>query len=766
MQWLDIVGDMRNVLTYFDDHLHELILACKTENDRNRLLRVFEDLQTAYMRLENAVNQQGPLFVPDGQSARKLKKDLDSARRRIEQGVLDFRDIGMLIRDLASINEAILQRDLSTIEPTLGGRRFSGKTRIEKSKKEEPGEKSKEGEVLGVPVGEVGEGTRAQQGIKVTKKTLPKKRVVNTGFAPQNHPDGRIEIDTPLKTGKQYYFWLEVGEPLKESMEETPTELPPVPARARLTVAVFGFQGGLLITPGADIGELEMQKDGTVQVIKQPLAKSPPKSRYLGQRLFFPVRAPASEGIFRMRCNIYWGQILLQSREIHAHVIVSPRRFSDGQRALRSVLDYTLSQKLNQVLLAQLTEHRLSIMINNNGNGTNSLHVYGSKNGLKFKRDDIRFEETKFRGLIEGARGCLRMASWDSRDGKEEWKEGMPFKYQDRNRDLSRLSKDLISMAHWGREFYSRFNIKAKFEETLFEPSLIQIAMKDSPTHVLPAAMIYDYPLELGAGTLKICPSFEDAFSKRASLGNHECFRGNCPSRKEKKTVCPSGFWGFRHYLGMPLSVEKKSDDMDAKNVVGSDVTAQIVFTHDLKMVVGVASDLHLLQSHKEGLKLKPYLVSQYADTHNEVLSLLRSSPHLVYFYCHGALLRDELVYLQMGKNERIFPSNFDDIKWNEPRPLVFMNGCHSVNPLAALDFIEPLVQVSKCAGVIGTEITIYEEMATVIAEEFFRRFLGGEAVGMAVRNARLKLLEEGNPLGLVYIPYAMAGLSLKEQKN
>jgi hypothetical protein len=743
MNTLDIARELENFLKYFENHLPQLISPHKSNNESDRLQDEFNHLLHEYERL--VIRQQGHLLVPDDQSARKLMEALDSARRRIE-----FEDVAALFGDLALIKEAISQ-ELLMVETTLGGR-FSSRARLGKQKMKEPTKMGPK------------EGGWAQQEVKEAKETLPKRRVVNTGFAAKNHPDDMIEIDTPLKTGERYYFWLEVGEPLKESMEETPTELPPV--KGRLTVAVFGFKGGLLTTPGADIGELEMQEDGTVQAIKQPLAKSPPKSRYLEQRLFFPVGAPASEGIFRMRCNIYWGQILLQSREIHAHVMVSPRRFPEGQRALRSVLDYTLSQTLSQVLLAQLTEHRLSIMVNNNANGTNSLHVYGSKNELKFKRDDIRFEETKLHGEIEGARGCLRIASWDSRDGKEEWKEGMPFKYQDRNRDLSRLSKDLIRMVHWGREFYSRFNIKAKFEEALFEPSLIQIAMKDSPTHALPAAMIYDYPLELGAGTLKICPSFEDAFSRRASLENHECFRGKCPSRKDKKTFCPSGFWGFRHYLGMPLSVEEKSDDTDAKDIVGSDVTAQIVFRHDLKMVVGVASDLHLLQSHKEALKLKPYLVSQYADTHNEVISLLRSSPHLVYFYCHGALLRDQLVYLQMENNERIFPSNFDDIKWNEPRPLVFMNGCHSVNPLAALDFIEPLVQVSKCAGVIGTEITIYEEMATVFAEEFFRRFLGGEAVGMAVRNARLKLLEEGNPLGLVYVPYAMAGLTLKEQTN
>lgn len=299
-----------------------------------------------------------------------------------------------------------------------------------------------------------------------------------------------------------------------------------------MTVTVLGFQDGLLTTPGADIGEMEMQEDGTVKVVTQPLADSPPASNYHTQCLFFPIRCPTSEGTFRMRCNIYWGQILLQSRLIHAQVMVAPLKRSDGQKAWQSVLDYTLSQKLDPVLFTQLTEHRLSILLNSNGDGTNSLIVYGSKGEQKCMKN-IRFEETDLQQLIEAGRGSLRIASWDSKDGKEEWKEGMHFKYQDRKRNLSRLSEDLISMAQWGYSFYTKFKIDTKFEEVLFEPSLIQIAMKDSPAHVLPAALIYDYPLDIGAGDLTICPSFEKAFKSGASLESHECFRGNCPTRKQ-----------------------------------------------------------------------------------------------------------------------------------------------------------------------------------------------------------------------------------------
>ena len=87
-----------------------------------------------------------------------------------------------------------------------------------------------------------------------------------------------------------------------------------------------------------------------------------------------------------------------------------------------------------------------------------------------------------------------------------------------------------------------------------------------------------------------------------------------------------------------------------------------------------------------------------------------------------------------------------------------------AVAPTQALEFTTPLVTYAKAAGVIGTEITIFEQLATVFAEDCLGRFVTGEPIGKAVRNARLKLLKEGNPLGLVYIPFGMSGLRMVDK--
>jgi hypothetical protein len=52
--------------------------------------------------------------------------------------------------------------------------------------------------------------------------------------------------------------------------------------------------------------------------------------------------------------------------------------------------------------------------------------------------------------------------------------------------------------------------------------------MKDSPSYVLPTAMIYDYPLMSVPVSTK--SKLAEAFNNGGSLESHECFTGNCPS--------------------------------------------------------------------------------------------------------------------------------------------------------------------------------------------------------------------------------------------
>ena len=159
---------------------------------------------------------------------------------------------------------------------------------------------------------------------------------------------------------------------------------------------------------------------------------------------------------------------------------------------------------------------------------------------------------------------------------------------------------------------------------------------------------------------------------------------------------------------------------------------------------------------------------------------LMAEKPHLVYFYCHGGTYgNSEAAYIQVGtgKDQTGNTSNKDDIvkstlrawgiHWiSPPHPLIFINGCETtaIAPDQVMNLVQGFVEAHG-AGVIGTEITIFEELACDFAEECLSRFmLGGVSIGEAVRSARLKLLKDGNPLGLVYTPFVLPSIKLVNQ--
>jgi hypothetical protein len=144
--------------------------------------------------------------------------------------------------------------------------------------------------------------------------------------------------------------------------------------------------------------------------------------------------------------------------------------------------------------------------------------------------------------------------------------------------------------------------------------------------------------------------------------------------------------------------------------------------------------------------------------------------PHVVYLYCHGGVSND-VPFLVVGHDDPVItPDNlFEDLYWGDgTRPLVFINGCHTtaLEPESALEFVTAFVDNAAAAGVVGTEITIFEPLARAFAEDCLRRFLAGTPIGESVRRTRLGLLKEGNPLGLVYIPFVTPGLRLSNQET
>ena len=263
--------------------------------------------------------------------------------------------------------------------------------------------------------------------------------------------------------------------------------------------------------------------------------------------------------------------------------------------------------------------------------------------------------------------------------------------------------------------------------------------------------LFYDYPLDtsLAPSAYKLCQGFQDALKSNAPLERSDCFQGKCPSHSDLETVCPSGFWGYRHHLGLPLDIASAPD-----------APVAIECPDKVEMTVGVSTDPAFREraAHEERMKkLQDGMVWTHADTRDEAIQAMQdTSPHVLYFYCHGGL-SGTIPFIHVGdpkKDRGITPDNLGayDIYWEERRPLVFINGCHTtaLEPDSAIDLVTAFVEESAAAGVIGTEITLFEPIAVTFGEACMQRFLVlRQTIGESVRGARLKMLKDMNPLGI-----------------
>jgi len=609
------------------------------------------------------------------------------------------------------------------------------------------------------------EGLEGLEGLESEEKQAlpPDKRIVNTGFSPQATPQFPSPADVTLAVGQSYFFWLEVGELLKDTIEVRPASLPMehLPDEAELEVAIYAMGDGFQVDEASSVGKLQINKNGTVSVSQQPMQpfQLAVPSEMAKKRLFFPLQTGTKEGKGLFKCNIYCQGILVQSREVRAEIATQTKPMI---AALTSELLYSLSSTLTAKQLNAYREHKLSVLLSESDDNSHSFQIFGRQ---QYKKD-ASFGEGEVATALEQIRGALRLASW----GKETEYQNEPYLYEPNSKNLKRLAANLFTLAKRGYGLYdalvSRFAgpgrvAQQHFEALMREPGYVQFVLQNGARQVLPLAVLYDHPLDAGVPSVEsyqLCANFVTALEQNQPLEECSCFQGNCPHRDDMLVVCPSGFWGYRHYLGLPHSVKDSPF-----------APAEIFYSNKPEAAVSVwnDSDFKYRESHVKSLIAQNQFNWKYADNRPATISLLKDKQlSVVYFYCHGGV-NGAVPYLLVGKDKSVIivPSNLraEKIFWEDTHPLVFINGCHTtaLSPEQTLNFVSAFVENALCAGVIGTEITIFEPLAVAFSEAFFKRFTHNEPVGKAIRNARLDILQQYNPLGLVYIPFVISGLQL-----
>jgi len=595
-----------------------------------------------------------------------------------------------------------------------------------------------------------------------TERIVRKKRaVVNVGFADPKTPEEHVDRHLALRAASDYYFWVTIGKKEKGTIDKGRTPiLPDLPQKSLLKVVLFPFTNELKLLSGRNVGWMRLTSvNGQISAIVEKRASKPKysKSGILKHRLFFHVKTPKKPGNYRLRCNVYYEQVLLQSRLVKAHVAEEPRK--GKPIALQSIVDYSIGPSLNIQHLNHMQKQDLSIMLNDSGDGTHTFRIFG-ENDAAF---NITLDGQTLESMIKKARETLSRVTW----GEETAGEGIKRYRYEGAPTIDEFKNDLILLAKKGWDLYCALSgkfvgeKKANLESIVDKCSQIEFVIRDdggSSHLIVPIALIYDKSID-EIKKLKVCPNFLEAYGK-VSFETVPCFKGDCVKKDDLTIICPKGFWGFRNSLSLPL---QRASDIDYLQTYNEAPEIQACAYPKFKEWTEHSSRLR---------KLVPVDKFHLTEDRDEALERLKKAYHVVYFYCHGETVGGKpFICLGETNETRISPNNFKayKIKWDNPKPLVFINGCHTtaLEPGQILDFVNPLLQECNAAGVIGTEISIYESLATSFAEGCLRRFLKDEkSIGEAVRKTRMELLDNGNPLGLVYVPYVHSGLKLVKKST
>jgi tetratricopeptide (TPR) repeat protein len=475
--------------------------------------------------------------------------------------------------------------------------------------------------------------------------------------------------------------------------------------------------------------------------------------------LFIPIQTPEQSQVAQLRIAIYHQKNLIQSQLLTAKIT----EVEQSGAGYSSIIDYTLTSDLRD--LSFLPPRTLHILTNDNGDGSHRIVINS-------EGDDVlafNLTEGQIRVTVDAAREALRNVHF------EEYGGTLGSRRQRRNlldsnnaKTRGAFIKDLARLAPLGWKLWTLLlKDRLEWRKKLLAPATIQVSRTISSTLAFPWALVYDIPLD-SQGQYKVCPLIENWDENK---GHVDLSVYCCPHESThglKNTLCPFGFWGFRHAIEQPPSMPR-----------GRNLPVLIHMTNQPpELVAGLSQALDKDQTAKHLQVMKDQLTLftvQDRTSLQDIITALADPVEVVYFYCHGG--REPLVgtsqhtpYLQVGEDERFQPSDittwrvadWPEHHWEQTSPLVFINGCHTaeLTPELLVNFVDAF-STAYAAGVIGTEISVEQGIAAEAAEHFFNAFQQGKTVGQALQQMRLHFLAQGNLLGLAYTPYCSANLHL-----
>ncbi|GAA1579563.1 hypothetical protein GCM10009789_36640 [Kribbella sancticallisti] len=575
---------------------------------------------------------------------------------------------------------------------------------------------------------------------------------LNVGLAEAARPMVPL-AQRSVRPSSDYLVWTSIGPPDPDALPDPMAgiDLSRMVAGDTLEVVLFGANGN------------DQPPTGTFLLGSgRPLHVGAPADdvdvpEHLQQtRLYFRIRTPDQPGQMHLRLCLYHHSTLLRVHHLILHI---------GKRTARFEIrtPYAIAGSPTSTEVGRLANRRLSIYTNTTGDGTHDFFFHAD-DGETDANLSASFDGLEVQNLLRMIRGSLRTAAW----GEDAAPRRGAYKYgQQRDgsfgTSFSVLRDDLVELARNGYDAWEDITSRLggpRDRETLQRRmrrpgGIVDIAPRADSVFVPPMAGLYDLNLDTDRNIdIAFCPEAEDTLRSRTPLTDTTCFGPEGCRHADDETVCPSGFWGLRHDIGVPVSDTTDENVQPRLDVGLGGSRGALIGTVPEQVVTGVTAHAQAVVTRLPGS-------IHVTDRNAWFTEAARPATYpILYFLCHG---EDRprggpvLVLDRLGR-PGISRSNLTAKKVAlSHQPLVVMNACDTaaLEPERAISLVKGFTY-NGAGAVVGTEITIFTSLAYGFALTFLDAVLAGNSLGSALRTSRLELLRMGNPLGLAYILYGL----------
>lgn len=577
------------------------------------------------------------------------------------------------------------------------------------------------------------------------------KRHVNVCVARQ-HEQECLPRTTSLGVNKDYALRIHIGPLSPDSVVMNPAEFPThiLPESEEGHWIEVNVQSYDFVVPKPS-NYLFLPKQGASWVCQCPQGRSHQCNQTTrNPYLLISIKTPDVQQDAKLQIRLFYQNHLIQSQCLTAEIV---RMESEGN-GHRALIDCNVSALDNLDILQPRT---VNVSTEGGDHGTHKIWIKGGEEGTLV----CRLAEGQMRDAANAVRQVLydiHILTDESGDRKNRLRE-------DNSKTKQDFIDDLKLLAPLGQKFWNMLFISGRdaWEEKLKSPASIQISRIGGSNFVFPWNLVYDLPLESNHAKYQECRLLKDWETSNALL---EAAPNRCPYDAEHtlNTICPFGFWGFKHVVEQLPFVP-----------IGWSLPLIIQLAHRFPTVI-VGRSLTLDASVTE-VHLKHLAPVIDCDSLDDLSDALAKSIEIVYFYTHGRRqeipgVSQKTPALQLGTDEQLIPddiiawhrSKWSKDHWHNTSPMVFINGCHTaeLTPESLINFVDTFSAV-HAAGVIGTEITLSQRLASESAEQFFKHFRKNETVGESLRKMRIHLLKKCNLLGLAYTAYCSTDLRLSK---